>query len=263
MHPIRKIAGAIWAVWGFICFVVTMLLFMIPFIFINYQKEPRRTQWFIAVARVWMAIFMPLIGCPVSIRGRNNFAKGENYIVLCNHNAFIDVPVSSPGIPGGNKTIAKAELAKVPVFGMLYSMGSVLVDRKSEGSRRESFMNMKNILGMGLHMCLYPEGTRNRSQDPLRPFHDGAFRLAIATRKPLMPSLIFNSRIVMPETPKFYLWPHRMRLHFLPPVPIGENDTVETLREKLFQIMRDYYIANDIDKAHQKGFPQRRKVSKP
>jgi len=244
MHPIRKIAGAIWAVWGFICFVVTMLLFMIPFIFINYQKEPRRTQWFIAVARVWMAIFMPLIGCPVSIRGRNNFAKGENYIVLCNHNAFIDVPVSSPGIPGGNKTIAKAELAKVPVFGMLYSMGSVLVDRKSEGSRRESFINMKNILGMGLHMCLYPEGTRNRSQDPLRPFHDGAFRLAYDTRQSIIPAVIFNTKKELPQDKTFYFWPVKLKMHFLEAIPVGENDTAQSLKEKAFRVMWDYYTAN-------------------
>jgi 1-acyl-sn-glycerol-3-phosphate acyltransferase len=221
-----------------------MLLFMIPFIIVYYRPEPRRTHLFIVISRIWMGIYMPMIGCPVSIKGKENFAPGENYIVVCNHNAFIDVPVSSPGIPGGNKTIAKAELAKTPVFGMLYKMGSVLVDRKSESSRRESFMSMKNVLGMGLHMCIYPEGTRNRSNEPLKPFHDGAFRLAIATRKPLMPSLIFNSRKVMPEKPVFYLWPNRMKMHFLPPVKIKDGDTVESLKENLFTIMHTYYAAN-------------------
>ena len=201
----KNIFGRLWAVWGLIWFIITMLLFMIPFVIAYYQPEPERTRHFIFIARIWMGVYMPMIGCPVSIKGKENFAPGENYIVICNHNAFIDVPVSSPGIPGGNKTIAKAELAKTPVFGMLYKMGSVLVDRKSESSRRESFSSMKAVLNMGLHMCIYPEGTRNRTDQPLKPFHDGAFRLAIATGKPLMPALIFNSRKVMPEKPKFYL----------------------------------------------------------
>ena len=218
---------------------------MIPFIIVYYMKEPKRTHRFIAVSRLWMGIYMPLIGCPVKIKGKENFAPGENYIVLCNHNAFIDVPVSSPGIPGGNKTIAKAELAKTPIFGMLYKMGSVLVDRKSEASRRESFTTMKAILGMGLHMCIYPEGTRNRTDEPLKSFHDGAFRLAIATGKPLMPALIFNSRKVMPEKPKFSLFPHRMGFHFLPPVKVNQTDTVEMLKEKLFSIMSEYYVKNN------------------
>lgn len=241
----KNIFGRIWAVWGLIWFVVTMLLFMIPFVIIYYQAEPKRTRGFIFVSRIWMGIYMPMIGCPVSIKGKENFAAGENYIVLCNHNAFIDVPVSSPGIPGGNKTIAKKELAKTPVFGMLYTMGSVLVDRNSESSRRESFSSMKAVLGMGLHMCIYPEGTRNRTDKPLKPFHDGAFRLAIATRKPLMPALIFNSRTVMPEKPAFYLWPKKMRFHFLPPVKINAEDTVESLKENLFTIMSEYYAANN------------------
>jgi 1-acyl-sn-glycerol-3-phosphate acyltransferase len=242
----KNIFGRIWATWGLIWFIVTMLLFMIPFIIIYYQPEPKRTRNFIFISRIWMGIYMPMIGCPVTIKGKENFAPGENYIVICNHNAFIDVPVSSPGIPGGNKTIAKAELAKTPVFGMLYKMGSILVDRKSEASRRESFTSMKNTLGMGLHMCIYPEGTRNRTDQPLKPFHDGAFRLAIATGKPLMPALIFNSRKVMPEKPVFYLWPHPMKMHFLPPVKITPADTVESLKEKLFTIMSAYYLANNV-----------------
>ena len=32
--------------------------------------------------------------------------------------------------PGANKTIAKAEMAKIPVFGLIYKRGSVLVDQK-------------------------------------------------------------------------------------------------------------------------------------
>ena len=93
-----------------------------------------------------MAVYLRLIGCPLRISGKENFAPGEQYIVICNHNALMDVPVSSPAIPGANKTIAKSEMAKIPVFGMIYKMGSVLVDRKSDRSRKESYLNMKNAV---------------------------------------------------------------------------------------------------------------------
>ncbi len=130
-----------------------------------------------------MDIFLGLVGCPLKIQGREYFKKDKTYIVVCNHNALIDVPVSSPGIPGGNKTIAKAEMAKIPLFGLIYKTGSILVDRKNEKSRRESFTKMKEVLDMGLHMCIYPEGTRNTSTEPIKPFHDGAFRLAVSQWK--------------------------------------------------------------------------------
>ena len=112
------------------------------------------------------------------VHGKENFKRGENYIVASNHNSYMDVPLTTPFIPGPNKTIAKSELAKVPLFGLIYQRGSILVDRKSEKSRRESYVKMKEVLDQGLHMCIYPEGTRNTTGEPLKSFHDGAFKLA-------------------------------------------------------------------------------------
>ncbi len=242
MKLIKTIAGRIWAVWGIIWFVVTMLIFIIPFLFCYYRPEPRRTYGFIALSRWWMGIYLPLIGCPIRIKGRERFKKGENYIVVCNHNSLMDVPISTPHIPGGNKTIAKNEMAKVPLFGMMYRMGSVLVDRNSEASRRESYIRMKEVLDMGLHMCLYPEGTRNKTDQPLKAFHNGAFKLAVDTGKAIMPAVIFHTKKVLPAGKPFFLWPHRLEMHFLEPVAVGPGDTVESLKEKLFAIMSEYYV---------------------
>ena len=80
-------------------------------------------------------------------------------------------------------------MAKIPLFGLIYKRGSVLVDRKSEESRKNSFVKMKEVLDMGLHMCIYPEGTRNKTTEPLQRFHNGAFKLAIDTGKPIFPQL--------------------------------------------------------------------------
>ena len=62
----------------------------------------------------------------------------------------MDVPLTTPFIPGANKTIAKKELAKIPFFGMIYKSGSVLVDRKSDESRKGSFDEMKKVLKLRL-----------------------------------------------------------------------------------------------------------------
>src|ERR1700733_6542947 len=176
-NPLHNIFGRIWAVWGIILFIVTMLIFMIPFLLFSYfRADPRKTNNFVRFARVWMGVFLTLAGCPLRITGKEKFRKGQTYIVVCNHNSLIDVPVTFPHIPGGNKTIAKASFAKTPIFGLIYRAGSILVDRNSEASRRESFTKMKEVLDMGLHMCIYPEGTRNKSGQPLKAFHDGAFR---------------------------------------------------------------------------------------
>ena len=245
MKFLKNCFGRIWAAWGAIIFVSTMLLFLIPFLMFIYPvPDPKKTRRFIAASRVWMDVFLFVVGCPLKVTGRHYFAPGETYIVTSNHNALIDVPVSSPGIPGGNKTIAKAEMAKIPVFGAIYKTGSILVDRKSEKSRRESFGKMREVLDMGLHMCIYPEGTRNQTAEPLKPFHDGAFRLALLTRKSIMPMVIFNSRRANPPDKGFYLMPVRLRMNFLPPVAVELNDTVETLKGRVFDLMKAHIIAH-------------------
>src|SRR6185436_13938883 len=160
--------------------------------------------------------------------------QGENYIVICNHNSFMDVPLTTPFIPKANKTIAKIEMARIPVFGLIYKRGSILVDRKDKASRTESFKKMKEVLDMGMHMCIYPEGTRNKTTEPLKAFHDGAFKLAIDTQKPLLPAIIFNTKKVLPAGKQFYYWPSKMELHFLPPVAIKNSDNAEELKLKLF-----------------------------
>lgn len=187
-----------------------------------------------------MNIYLPVIGCPWRIKGREHFAPGQSYIVVCNHNSLMDVPISTPAIPGGNKTIAKISMAKIPLFGLIYRTGSVLVDRNSDKSRKESYLKMKQVLGMGLHMCLYPEGTRNKTDQPLKSFHDGAFRLAKDTGKSILPGIIFHTRKVLPPGKLLYLMPHPLIIHYLPPIPVQPEDTVETLKERTRKIMEDF-----------------------
>jgi len=242
MKLVKAIIGRLFAVWAILVFIATMLIFLIPFFIFSYPApDPAKTNRFVFLARIWMAVFMPLIGCPVTVRGRKNFAPGENYIVVCNHNSLMDVPISVPAIPGGNKTIAKIEMAKIPLFGMIYRTGSILVDRNSENSRKESYGSMKKVLGMGLHMCIYPEGTRNKTNEPLQRFHDGAFKLAVETGRPIIPSLLFHTKKVLPPGKTFYFWPHKVEMHFLTPVPVG-NKTAQELKEEVFQLMKDYYV---------------------
>lgn len=245
MRIIKEIVGRIFALWAILMFVITMLIFLVPFLLFSYPAPDRtRNKRFLIYARIWMGIYLPLIGCPLRIRGREHFAKGENYIVVCNHNSLMDVPVSSPSIPNGNKTIAKIEMARIPLFGMMYRTGSVLVDRKSDQSRKESYMKMKEVLNMGLHICIYPEGTRNKTDQPVKAFHDGAFRLATDTRKSIIPGIIFHTKKVLPADKPFYLIPHPLAIHFLPPVVVQPGETTDALKERVHQIMEDYYVAN-------------------
>lgn len=187
-----------------------------------------------------MDIWLVLVACPLKVTGKEHFKKGEAYVVACNHNSLMDVPLTSPYIPGANKTIAKISFAKIPLFGFYYRKGSVLVDRKSDASRKESYVKMKEVLSNGIHMCIYPEGTRNKTNQLLAKFHGGAFRLAIDTRHAIMPGIILYTKKVMPVNKTFYLFPHPLELHFLPPITPEMGESADSLKDRTQQAMWQY-----------------------
>lgn len=233
--------GRIWGVWALLSFAITFLIIFIPSM-ISYLIPGKKGQdYFIWVSRCWMASWLYMIGCPLRVKGKENFKKGETYVIVYNHNALLDVPLSAPFVPGGNKTIAKASFAKVPIFGWFYRRGSVLVDRNDNQSRRKSFEDMKKVLRDNLHMCIYPEGTRNRTDQPLKPFYDGAFKLAVDSKKDVIPAIIFGTKEATPIEKGLFVKPTRLSMHFLPPVSSEGMRSVQ-LKEKVFEIMKDYYV---------------------
>ena len=240
----KNFLARIFATWALIIFIITMLPVGLLMWIIGLINEPKRTGIFRVISKIWMRLFFFATGCRLKVKGTKNFKPGETYIVICNHNSLMDVPLSTPFIPGANKTIAKAEMAKIPVFGLIYKRGSILVDRGDKNSRRDSFKKMKEVLNLGMHMCIYPEGTRNKTDMPLKEFHDGAFKLAVESGTPVLPALIFNTKKVLPPGKIFFFWPSRMEFHFLPPVAINKSDDFEIVKLNLHNIMSEYYVAH-------------------
>lgn len=241
MTLLKNIFGRFWAIWGLLSFLVTFLIIFIPSMASHLMKDPKGQKYFITVSKIWMRVWLFLIGCPVKVTGKENFKSNTAYIIVFNHNALLDVPLSAPFVPGANKTIAKTSFAKIPLFGSFYKRGSVLVDRKNEKSRSKSFDTMKKVLSNGIHMCIYPEGARNRTTEALQSFYDGAFRLAVATKKDIMPCIIIGTKKAMPINKKFFLLPIKLKMHFLPPVSSIEI-TVAHLKEKVFNTMLKEYL---------------------
>ena len=239
-----NVFARIWTFWGMISFMATFLIAIIPSLLTALFPEPKGIDLFIKVAKAWMTIWLNMVGCPVSTKGEANFKKGKTYIVTCNHNALLDIPLSSPFIPGANQTIAKKTFTRIPIFGWYYSRGSVIVDRNSDSSRRKSFDLMKAALDKGYHMCIYPEGTRNRSKLPLKKFYDGAFKLAVNTGHAIIPAVIFNNKKALRADKTFYFLPKRLHIHFLPAIEPGSMSSDE-LKAKVFQVMSDYYSSNE------------------
>ena len=84
------------------------------------------------------------------------------------------------------RPLGKKELLNIPVFGWILRSVAVLVDRSNPESRRKSVERLNKIFKRGISVIIFPEGTTNKTDKPLTPFYDGAFRIAIENQGPYL-----------------------------------------------------------------------------
>lgn len=244
MRLIKNIIARILAIWALLVFVSTMFVFF-PFYLVCFLiPDPQKSKYHRFISQIWMGVFLFFSGITFKVNGKAVFDGLDNAVIVCNHNSLIDIPVSTPFLARANKTIAKKSFIYVPLFGWIYQFAAVIVDRKNNQSRRKSYEKMRRVLNNGLDMLIYPEGTRNKTNNPLKSFYDGAFKLSVDTGKPIVPVVILNTKKILPVKPILFLRPGKIILNILPAIsPIGH--TTETLKKLVFDIMAEHYEKNN------------------
>lgn len=170
--------------------------------------------------------------------------KDQSYIFVANHISWLDAALIPKIFRHSIRPLGKVEMAKLPVFGLIYKSVIVTVDRSSAENRARSVLLLKSILKKGISVLVFPEGTFNTTHRPLKEFYDGAFRVAIETQTPLKPVLFLNTYHRMNYKSIFSLNPGRSRAVFLPAMPV-DNLTVQDvglLKERVFGMMSDELV---------------------
>lgn len=161
-------------------------------------------------------------------------------IFVFNHISYIDIPVILASFRNQPmRVLAKAEMAKIPVFGYIYKVATVMVDRSDSDHRAKSVEILKSILKRNISVAIAPEGTFNMTGKPLKEFYDGAFKIAIETQTPIKPVLFLDTYDRLNYHSVFSLTPGRSRSVFLEEVSVNGftlND-VKELKQKVYDIM--------------------------
>lgn len=147
---------------------------------------------------LWSWIFSVLTFIRYEFHGHQYLKKDKSYIYVSNHTSFLDLPGLRLLIPGEFRPIAKKELLKLPLFGLIVRGSTVVVDRSNAQSRKRSIEKIRVILSHGISALIFAEGTQNRTKEILQPFKDGAFRIAVDTQLPIIPIMIIGAGKLMP-----------------------------------------------------------------
>lgn len=158
-----------------------------------------------------------LAGVKIERRGLENLQPGQNYIVMSNHASNLDPPVLIPSVPGRCSVLVKKEVFRIPILGTGMRLAQLVpVDRGDRDAAIESIHNAVEVLRHGLHMLVYPEGTRS-SDGRLLPFKKGPFHLAMESGVPVLPVTLLGTYECWPRT-RFALRPGTATVVFHAPL---------------------------------------------
>jgi 1-acyl-sn-glycerol-3-phosphate acyltransferase len=170
-------------------------------------------------------------GVRVELRGLENVPAGRPCIFMANHASNLDPPIILPLIPGRTSILMKSTLMRIPILGTAMRMGKfVPIERGGslEGSRR-SVQAATDAIRSGLHLLVFPEGTRS-PDGRLTSFKKGSFFLAERTGAPIIPVAIAGTQRLMPKN-SAGIHPGEVQLTYLPLIEPRDYPTRDALME--------------------------------
>ena len=138
-------------------------------------------------------VILFLCGTKLTVIGEENVPKDQPVLYIANHQSYFDIVVSYSRCPGLTGYIAKDGLEKVPILSIwMKRLYCLFLNRQDIKEGMKTILKGIDQIKHGISMCIFPEGTRNKSEDPadLMEFHEGSLKIAEKSGCPVIPVAI-------------------------------------------------------------------------
>ncbi|WKB82893.1 lysophospholipid acyltransferase family protein [Cellulophaga omnivescoria] len=194
MFTLLKNTGhLLYRIWFYILVALPILLFF-PLLFIFCIKEKWYPYFFWMARNCWARPILLGMGCPQQIKREQKIEKGKSYMLVANHTSMLDIMLMLRASRNPFVFVGKKELVKIPLFGFFYKRVCIMVDRSNTKSRTAVYMRAQRRLKQGLSICIFPEGGVPEEDVILDEFKDGAFKMAIAHKIPIVPMTFLDCK---------------------------------------------------------------------
>ncbi|MDD2679702.1 MAG: lysophospholipid acyltransferase family protein [Candidatus Omnitrophica bacterium] len=193
-----KILLSIW--FWFASIIITIILFCVVFVVVlttfPFDKKRKLAHaqcfwWSDCVIRLnpyWK----------LRVEGLENIERGKTYVIIANHQSLADIVVLYK-THMQFKWISKESLFKLPFVGWCLSLTKhIKLERGDFSSIKKVYRQASEWLRRDMSILFFPEGTRSDS-DEMNVFQNGAFKLAIKEKKPILPICIRGTREAIPK----------------------------------------------------------------
>ena len=182
--------------------VIGFLILSIPILIIEWiigKYSPRTKE--ISSLRIVQAVFRFILwvaGVKLTVIGEENVPKDAPVLYIGNHRSFFDIVITYARCPRLTGYVAKDSLKKIPLLSIwMKRLHCLFLDRKDIKAGLKTILTGIDQIKNGISMCIFPEGTRNKTQDEMLPFKEGSMKMAEKTGCPIIPIAITNSAEIL------------------------------------------------------------------
>lgn len=153
----------------------------------------------------------------LKISGLENIDRHKAYVIIANHQSLADIIILYK-TKMQFKWIAKASLFKVPFVGWCLSLAKhIKLSRGKYSSIKRVYKESARWLKSDMSVLFFPEGARGET-DEMREFQNGAFKLALKEKKPILPIVLYGTRNAIPKGSWIFARKINCTLRVLPPI---------------------------------------------
>ena len=196
----KKTLNYIWRAW-FVLLAFVFILILGPFVILLSIKETHFKYAYVLI-RLWCIILFYGMGFSYKkVTAANKKPEiDQNYIFIANHTSTVDILLMCILHPHHPICfIGKAELAKIPIFSIIYKRICILVDRKDPRSRADVYRRAAEKMSQGQNIVIFPEGgVPDDTSVLLDSFKDGAFILSTKHKFPIVVYTFLGAKEMFP-----------------------------------------------------------------
>ena len=147
----------------------------------------------------WGELGTAIAGVDLQVQGEQYLWSHRPAVFIFNHQSAVETLLLCKLLRRDFVGIAKKELQRTPFFGQLFAAGgTIFVDRFNHEQAVHAMEPAIDALRRGISIVIAPEGTRSPTPR-LGAFKKGAFHLAMAAKRPIVPIVFKNTLDVLPK----------------------------------------------------------------
>jgi len=193
LKVVRQIGQTLYRIWFYILVAIPIIIFF-PVLVVFASKETWYPQFFWMARNLWAKPILYGMFCFPKVTYEQRLIKKKSYMLVANHTSMLDIMLMLVVSKNPFVFVGKKELVKIPLFGFFYKRVCIMVDRDNTQSRTGVYRRAQKRLQQGLSICIFPEGGVPEEHVLLDKFKDGAFKMAIAHKIPVVPMTFYDNK---------------------------------------------------------------------